>query len=98
MKHAVGLFSRIALLVSTWLIWLWVLDQPFSNVINLSIIVGGVLLIFPVVWIGRLILDRQPTISRAAWITTFVQYALGIPFGMAIIRAVTTHQDWSGWT
>jgi protein-S-isoprenylcysteine O-methyltransferase Ste14 len=45
-----------------------------------------------------MILDRQPTTSRAAWITTFVHYAVGIPFGAAIIRAVVTHQDWSGWT
>jgi protein-S-isoprenylcysteine O-methyltransferase Ste14 len=91
-------FFRIALLVFTLLIWLWALDQPFSNIINLSIIVGGVLLVFPIVWLGRMILDRQPTTSRAAWITTFIHYALGILFGVAIIRAVITHQDWSGWT
>jgi len=98
MKHAVELFFRITLLVFTWLIWLWVLNQPLSNMMSLSIIVGGVLWIFPIVWLGRMILDRQPTTSRAAWITTFVHYGLGIPFGAAIIRAVITHQDWSGWT
>ncbi len=98
MKHAVELFFKIALLVFTWFIWLWVLNQPLSNIMNLSIIVGGVLLVFPIVWLGRMILDRQPTTSRAAWITTFVHYAVGILFGVAIIRAVITHQDWSGWT
>jgi protein-S-isoprenylcysteine O-methyltransferase Ste14 len=98
MKHAVDLSLRIALLVCTLLIWLWALNQPLSNTVNLSITVGGVLLVFPIVWLGRMILDRQPTPSRAAWITTFVHYALVILFGAAIIRAVTTHQDWSGWT
>ena len=98
MKHAVELFIRIALLALTLFIWLWVLDQPFSNRVNLSIIVGGVLLVFPIVWLGRLMLDRQPTASRAAWITIFVHYAMVILFGVAIFRAVTTHQDWSGWT
>ena len=98
MKHAVELFFRITLLVFTWLIWLWVLNQPLSNIMNLSIIVGGVLLVFPIVWLGRMILDRQPTTSRAVWITTFVHYAVGILFGAAIIQAVTTHQDWSCWT
>ena len=98
MKHAVELFFRIALLVFIWFIWLWALNQPLSNIMNLSIIVGGVLLVFPIVWLGRKILDKQPTTSRAAWITTFVHYALGILFGVAIIRAVITHQDWSGWT
>jgi protein-S-isoprenylcysteine O-methyltransferase Ste14 len=33
--------------------------------------------------------------SSAVWITTFVQFALGNLFAVAIIRAVTTHQDWS---
>ena len=98
MKHAVELFFRIAPLVFTLFIWLWALNQPLSNIMNLSIIVGGVLLVFPLVWLGRTILDRQPTTSHAAWITTFVHYALGILFGAAIIRAVITHQDWSGWT
>ena len=98
MKHAVEFIFRIVLLMFTWLIWLWVFNQPLSNILNLSIIVGCVLLVFPFVWLGRMILDRQPTTSRAAWITTFVHYAVGILFGAAIIRAVITHQDWSGWT
>ena len=97
MKHVVEISIRIALLVFTWLIWLWVLNQPLSNLMNLSIIVGAVLLVFPIVWLGRLILDKKPTTSRAAWITTFVQFAVGNLFAVAIIRAVTTHQDWSGW-
>jgi protein-S-isoprenylcysteine O-methyltransferase Ste14 len=66
--------------------------------LNLSIMIGGLLLIFPIVWLGRTILDRQPTPSRLVWITMFVHYAVGILFGAAIIRAVITHQDWSGWT
>ncbi|HXX17338.1 MAG TPA: isoprenylcysteine carboxylmethyltransferase family protein [Candidatus Eremiobacteraceae bacterium] len=63
---------------------------------NLSIIGGGVLLTFPVVWLGRKILDKQPTTSRAVWVTTFVHLALGFTLGVPIVRAVTTHQDWSG--
>jgi drug/metabolite transporter (DMT)-like permease len=97
MKHAVELFFGIVLLVFTLLIWLWALNQPLSNIINLCIIVGGVLWVFPIVWFGRMILDRQPTPSRAVWITTFVHYAMGIPFGAALIQAITTHQDWSDW-
>lgn len=97
MKEAIELFFKIALWVFTLLVWLWVYIQPFSNIMNLSIIVGCVLLVFPVVWIGRIILDKRPTISRAAWITTFVHYALGLLFGAPIIRAITTYQDWSVW-
>lgn len=97
MKHAVETFFRVGLFVVTLLIWLWVLNQPLSNIVNLSIIVGGVILVLPVVSAGRKVLDKQPTVSRANWVTTFVHYAVLILFGAAIIRAATTYQDWSAW-
>jgi protein-S-isoprenylcysteine O-methyltransferase Ste14 len=97
MKHAVELFIRIALLAFSWFLWWWAFNTPLSNVMNRSIIVGGVLLVFPLVWLGRKILDRHLTTSGVTWITTFVQFAVGTLFGVAIIRAVITHQDWSGW-
>jgi protein-S-isoprenylcysteine O-methyltransferase Ste14 len=97
MKHAVELFFRIALLAFSWFLWWWASNTLLSNVMNLYMIVGGVLLVFPLVWLGRKILDRHLTTSGVAWITTFVQFAVGTLFGLAIIRAVTTHQDWSDW-
>jgi protein-S-isoprenylcysteine O-methyltransferase Ste14 len=98
MKHAVELLSKIALLVFSLFLWWWALKTPLSNVMNLSIVVGGVLLVFPVVWLGRKILDRHLTTSGVAWITTFVQFAVASLLGVAIIRAVITRKDWSGWT
>jgi len=98
MKHAGKLLFRIALLVFIWFIWLRALNRPLSNIMNLSIIVGGVLLVFPMVWLGRMVLDKKPTTSRAIWITTFVHYAFGILFGLPIIRAIITYREWSGWT
>jgi hypothetical protein len=65
MKHVVELVSRIALLVYTWSIWMWALNQPLSNGMNLSITMGWLSLAFPLVSLGRMILDRQPTTSRA---------------------------------
>jgi protein-S-isoprenylcysteine O-methyltransferase Ste14 len=98
MKHAINLFFRITLLTPTVFIWLWVLNQPLSNTsMNLSILVGGMVLVFPLVRLGRVILDRQPTTSRVVWITTVVHYALVTLFGAAIIRAIRTHPDWPGW-
>jgi len=97
MKHARELLIRIALLLLIWFLWAYMLNQRLSKIQNLSIIVGGVILVFPVVWVGRKILDKQPTVSRAVWVTTFVHFALGFPLGVPIILAVTTHQDWSGW-
>jgi protein-S-isoprenylcysteine O-methyltransferase Ste14 len=97
MKHIVEAFGRIALFVLVLFLWSWVLDQRLSNIIDASIIVGGVLLIFPIAWLGRKMLDKEPTTSRAAWITAFVHYSVVILVGVAVIRAIKTHQDWSGW-
>jgi protein-S-isoprenylcysteine O-methyltransferase Ste14 len=72
-------------------------ETPLSDVMNLSIILGGVLLVFPVVWLGRKILDRHLTTSGVVWITTFVQFAVGNLLGLGAIRAATTHRDWSDW-
>jgi protein-S-isoprenylcysteine O-methyltransferase Ste14 len=89
--------ARVALLALVWAVLWWALEARLSNVMNLSIIVGGMLLTLPLVWLGRKMLDRQPTMSRAVWATTFVHSALGFTFGVPIVRAVSTHQDWSGW-
>ena len=97
MKHILEAFVRIALFVLILFGWSWVLNQPFSSTVNLSIIVGGVLLVIPVVWLGRKMLDKKPTMSRAAWINTVVHYIVVILAGVAVIRAIKTHQDWSGW-
>jgi protein-S-isoprenylcysteine O-methyltransferase Ste14 len=97
MRQVIEFLVRVALLAIIWLIWWRVLNAPLSNDMNLSIIAGGVLLTFPLVWLGREILDRDQTTSRVAWTTTFVHFALGFTLGVPIIRAVTTHQDWFGW-
>jgi protein-S-isoprenylcysteine O-methyltransferase Ste14 len=97
MNHVIESFYRIALLAFILTIWWLVLNAPLSNVLNLSIIVGGVLLTFPLVWLGRKILDRRQTIGHAVWTTTFVHFGLGFTFGVPIVRALSTYQDWSGW-
>ena len=97
MRYVIEFLFRIALLSFIWFIWGCALNASLSNVMNLSIIVGGVLFVFPLVWLGRKILDRHQTTNCVAWITTFVHCALGYSIGVAIIRAVTTHQDWSVW-
>jgi hypothetical protein len=96
MKHVIEFLVRVALLAFICFIFWWASNAPLSNVVNLSIIVGGVLLTFPLVWLGRKMLDKQPTMSRAVWVTTFVHFGLGFTIGVPLVRALTTHQDWSG--
>lgn len=95
--NLIKILTRIVLFGSTLLVWWWVLRLPLSRAANLVVIVGGVLLVIPTVWLGREMLDRRPTVDRAAWITTSVHVALMSLFGAAIIRAVTTHDAWVGW-
>ncbi len=97
-KYAVELFSRIALFAFALFLMRWAIDTALSDAMNLSIILGGVLLVFPVVWLGRKILDRHPSKSGVVWITTFVQFAVGSLLGLGAIRAAITHRDWSDWT
>jgi protein-S-isoprenylcysteine O-methyltransferase Ste14 len=96
-KHIFEALVRIALFVLILFLWSWVLNQRFSSIVNLSIIVRGVLLVFPVVWFGRKMLDKKPTMSRVACMNIFVHYAVLTVFGVSVFRAVVTHEDWSGW-
>jgi protein-S-isoprenylcysteine O-methyltransferase Ste14 len=97
MRQVIEFLVRAALLAFTWLIWWWVLNAPLSKVMNLSIIVGALLMVFPLVWLGRKTLDQHQTISGVAWTTTFVHCAPGLLLGVPFVRAVATHRDWSGW-
>ncbi|MCL4539558.1 MAG: hypothetical protein M1378_08170 [Bacteroidetes bacterium] len=94
MKHIIGLVIRFTLLAVIVIVLWWASIASLSNVLNLSIVVGGTLLVFPVAWLGRKSLDR----NRAAvtWITMFVHFAVMLLLGMAFVRVLTTHQDWPG--
>ena len=96
MKNFIESFYRFILLAIILILWWYFLNAPLSKVMNLSIIIGGVLLTFPLVWFGRKILDRHHSITHTIWITTFVHFGLGFTFGIPIVRALSTHQDWCG--
>ena len=97
MKRIIEPFFRIALFAFILTVWWLVLKKPLSNTLNLSIIVGGVLLTYPLVWLGRKILDRHQTLTHAVRMTTFVHFGLGFTFGVPIVLALNTHHNWSGW-
>lgn len=97
MKQNMEFPAKVFLLVLIWLVWWWAIRTPLSDLINLLLIVGGILLTFPVVWLGRRMLNRNPSMQAAIWITTLVHFALGFTFGVPIIRAVITYPDWRVW-
>ena len=98
MKNALDVLARIALFAVTVSLWVWARNRPPSRTLDLLLIVGGVVLVFPVVWLGRKFLDSRPTASRAARTTALVHFTLMVLLGVAIIRAVVTHRDWPDWT
>jgi hypothetical protein len=96
MKVSNGFLIRFALLLGIWIVWLWVLFASFSALLNMSVIVGGVLLNYPLVLLGRKFLDRHPSMEYAVWTTTIVDFGMGLTFGIPIVRAVSTYEEWAG--
>jgi protein-S-isoprenylcysteine O-methyltransferase Ste14 len=66
---------------------LWLIDQELSLTYSFAIAVGGVLIIIPIVIVGRRLLDHQPTVERADLVTTILHYLVAIFFGSAVISA-----------
>jgi hypothetical protein len=82
MRRVIEFLVRVALLAFISFICWWALNVRLSSVINLSIIVGGVLIVFPLVWLGRKMLDKQPTMSRAVW----AGWRRAQPYGLRELR------------
>lgn len=96
MKQGAETLLRFGLLAFVWLAWWWALEASLSAAANMGIIVGAVLLVFPVAAVGRWLLEGKPSASRVIRVTMFVHVGVGLLFGLAVIRAVLTHRDWSG--
>jgi protein-S-isoprenylcysteine O-methyltransferase Ste14 len=97
MRQVIEFLVRVALLAFVWIVLWLAADARLSSVVNLSVIAAGVLMTFPVVQLGRRILDQHRTLGQAVWTTTLVHTALGLTLGVPVVRAIVTHRDWSGW-
>ena len=86
---------RITLAAFIVLVLWWASFVSIPYLLNLSIIVGGPLLVLPVSWAGRKILDRNH--ASVKWVTTFVHFAVLLLLGVPFIRVLTTHQNWADW-
>ena len=53
-------------------------------------------MIFPMVWIGRRLIDIKPTIDQAIWVTTVVHTIVMALFGTAVLKAIQTGDTWRG--
>ncbi len=92
-----GPAARLAFVALMCLIFWQAAVARLPGAANLSVVVGGVLLTFPAVRLGRWILDRHPTPAGAAWTTLLVHGAIGITLVLPLIRAIASHREWAGW-
>ena len=96
-KDVRDLILRTVIFGATVPYWLWLPRQRFGNVAELLMIVGCVVMVVPIVWLGRALLGKDPGPYKLTWVTTFVHFSLLSLLGTAIIRAVVTYRDWAGW-
>ena len=96
MKPIRDALVRLVLFACVFIAWMWVLAQPFSPSVNLAVIVGCVLLVFPIVWFARLVLDRDPTPGHAEWITTLV-HAVVMVCSVPRSSGRSPPINWRGW-
>lgn len=97
MRQTILKLLQVTAFVLTLILLLWIAKQQFSTTLNLFCIVGTLLVIFPIVLIGRKLLDLNPTIERLKWVTTMVHALVMVLLGIAMIKAIQTGRTWQGW-
>jgi hypothetical protein len=65
-KHPVQFLLKLVCLIIIIMLWLWQADHAFSLAASLGLLIGSVLLYFPLCYLGRKLLDARPTADRAA--------------------------------
>ncbi len=65
-EESTELVLKPVLLVSVWFIWWLAIRASLSAVMNLSLIVGGGILAFPLVWFGQKLIPATPETGRTS--------------------------------
>jgi protein-S-isoprenylcysteine O-methyltransferase Ste14 len=94
MKSNIETPVKFALVVVIWLIWWWAAVAQLSQAADLAVLLGGPLLVFPMILAACRLLGKDPSAGRTSWMTMFVHYAVGILLGVPIARAIVTYPDW----
>lgn len=71
----------------TWAVWIWLASAALTSLGYILIAVLGILLLIPLLIVGRWLLDREPTIERAYAMTTWIHYLVAIFLGSAVLAA-----------
>jgi len=79
---------RIISFILTLYIWREILFIEFSQLEGYLLVIVPILFVFPVVWIGRKIIDLNPTKEYCIWITSIIHIVLVFLLGVSIIEAI----------
>jgi len=87
---------RVLAFAATLFLWSTLLRRTLAPAVDVACILGALLLVPPISWAGRRLLDVDPTPGHAAAVTSFVHAVLMLVFGTAILRAIVTAASWRG--
>jgi len=89
---------RILLFGAVGAIWIAADRLEGSPAWDFVFIIGGPLAVYPIVWRGRRLIDREPVPANARAVTAGVHAAIMALYGAAVIKALALFSDWHGWT
>ncbi|MHA1967333.1 MAG: methyltransferase family protein [Candidatus Hodarchaeales archaeon] len=87
---------RLIGLIIILIIWKWFFDQHFELMTELTIIMGGVIAVVPISFLGRIFLNKYPLVEYTHWINMIIHFSIMICLGGSIIRAILTYENWRG--
>jgi len=88
LMHRVWILGlKLAGVAVVWCCWQLTANRNFSFFWSIAVVWGGIALVPPVAIAGRRLLDRRPTIERAAALSLLVHYLVIILLGCALIVA-----------
>lgn len=87
MNRAWILGLKLAGVAVVWCCWQFTANRNFSFFWSIAVVWGGIALVPLVAIAGRRLLDRRPTIERAAALSLLVHYLVMLLLGCALIVA-----------
>jgi len=98
MKSKLLGFGRVVIFIGTLYFWQIVLYAEFAQLVSYTIVIGLILFVYPVSWIGRKAIDLKVTKERLILITSVVHIVLVLFFGTSIVEAIKLFQISRGFT
>jgi protein-S-isoprenylcysteine O-methyltransferase Ste14 len=87
------IFVKVLGLGVTVFCWMWARGAHLSTTSTIVLVAGVPFLQFPISFLGRRFLDREPVLKWAEWISIYVHYAMMTVLGVSIFPAIRIAQE-----